>query len=695
MMPTYIPHDHEPALVVLSYLIALFASYTALDMGERLRTAQGRPRVAWLAGSAWVLGGGIWSMHFIAMLAFRVSIPVSYDVGTTLLSFLIAVLFTGIGFHIVGRTRLSLGPLTVAGTVVGFGVVAMHYTGMDALRLAGTIQYDPALFLLSVLIAVLAAIVALWLAFSLHTTWQKAAAAVVMAAAICGMHFTGMAAMILEPTREVASAASTVDKPLLAVGVAIATFGLFILALISVFVDRRFQANAEREAAALRDANALLQEEVRVRQVAQQHLREMHDALETRVSERTAELESANQRLVAAAIELEAARNRAEREKDRAEAANHAKSDFLASMSHELRTPLNTILGFGQLLEFNPREPLSPKQQRQVSQIGKSGRHLLALIEDVFELSKIEAGAIKLSLEHVALSSVFEEVMATLRPLAEAEGIALSLGMAADLLDVQADRTRLVQILINLGSNAIKYNRPGGTVELKAALHEGGCVRLSVADSGRGIPLDRQAEVFQPFNRLGAESSAIKGAGIGLTITHRLVHMMQGDIFFDSQPDRGTTFFVTLPVARGERNAAAEAAVPLPRQTERRARKRLLYVEDNEANIEVMKDLVEALGWIELLTAGEPGKGLELARTQRPDLIVLDINLPGMSGFDMLAQLKSSPPTAEIPVLALSAAALPREVERGLTAGFTHYLTKPLNVPEFVRAIEGHLRVPA
>ncbi|TAL02118.1 MAG: hypothetical protein EPO08_07865 [Rhodospirillaceae bacterium] len=510
-MNTYIPHDHDLTLVVLSYVVAFFASYTALDMGERLRKAGRSSRRLWLTGSAVVLGGGIWSMHFIAMLAFRVALTVSYDATTTILSLFIAIMFTAIGFYIVARGRLTILRLITAGTVVGFGVAAMHYTGMAAMRISANVHYDPLLFIASVAIAMAASVVALWLAFSVHSAWQKFAAALVMAAAICGMHYTGMAATLIEVADLPSPEIGFLSKPLLAIAVATATLGLMCLALVSVFVDRRFEALAEREAVALRNANMKLQSEIRERQAAEERLLEAHSALEERVLARTKELASANDRLIASSLELEAARSRAEREKERAETANNAKSDFLSNMSHELRTPLNSILGFAQLLEFNTKDPLTARQARQVGQIRKSGDHLLSLIDDVLDLSKIESGNVKLSLEAVPLKPVLEQIRTALSPIADDAGVAIVIEIASDTLIARADRTRLVQVLMNLGANALKYNRVGGQLTLVAKGVNDKFVRLMVIDTGQGIPYDRQDELFQPFNRLGAEQSAIEG----------------------------------------------------------------------------------------------------------------------------------------------------------------------------------------
>ncbi len=686
---------YDLSLVVLSYLVALLASYTALDMSERLRKADRRGRWIWLAGSATVLGGGIWSMHFVAMLSFHVDRPVDYSVGRTLLSLLIAILFTGIGFDLVGQQTKSIPRLLAGGSVVGFGVAAMHYTGMAAMRVdAASVSYHRLLFALSVVIAVVAATAALWLAFNLHTAWQKAAAAVVMAVAICGMHFTGMAGTIIESAGAPPDAtAGALSRPWLAVAVACATIALIGMALVSAFVDRRFDALAAREAAGLREANIRLQSEVQERLAVEAQLREAQADLERRVGERTLELGLANQRLTRAAAELDAARQRAEQEKDRAEGANRAKSDFLASMSHELRTPLNAILGYAQLLELNRKDPMTPRQERQVAQIKKSGKHLLRLIEDVLDFSKIEAGSIKLSLERVELDAVVEQVRTTLQPLADTNEIRLSAVLPPGLPAVRADRTRLVQILMNLVANACKYNRPGGSVTVSAyPVGEAACA-IVVADTGLGIALDRQGEVFQPFNRLGADDSPIEGTGIGLTITKRLVQLMEGQIGFESRPGAGTTFTVTLPT---EQRAEEPARAPAAEATELARRAggyTLLYIEDNPSNIALMEELVESLPRVRLLTAGDPAKGIELARLQRPDVVVMDINLPGFNGFEALRRLQAQPETAGLPVLALSAAAMPREIERGRAAGFRHYLTKPIEVPEFLAAIEDVLGV--
>ncbi|HEY1722594.1 MAG TPA: ATP-binding protein [Magnetospirillaceae bacterium] len=375
--------------------------------------------------------------------------------------------------------------------------------------------------------------------------------------------------------------------------------------------------------------------------------------------------------------------------KEQAEAANTAKNEFLANMSHELRTPLNSILGFAQLLGLNAKEPLTQRQSRQISQIERSGSHLLALIEDILDFSKIETGNIKLSLERVQLPPVIEQVRASLQILADEAQIALTIVMPNDLPAVRADRVRLMQVLMNLGSNAIKYNTEGGQVRVIVEAVGLDRVRLSVVDTGPGIAEDRQAELFQPFNRLGAETGPIQGSGIGLSIVKKLVDLMSGTIAVHSAKGTGTTFAVELPAILGSESRLRrnpEAA------SEKRTRDRIggfqmLYIEDNPSNIRLMEELIESVGNITLLTAAEPRAGLDLARAHRPDIIVLDINLPGMSGFEVLRAIRAIPSLTGVPVMALSAAAMQRQIEDGLAAGFTHYLTKPIDVAEFLKAI--------
>ncbi|HEY1721663.1 MAG TPA: MHYT domain-containing protein [Magnetospirillaceae bacterium] len=695
--PIYMEHSHGWMLVTLSFALAFFAAYTALDMAERLENAQGRARVLWLAGASVVLGGGIWAMHFIGMLAMRIDMPVTYDAGLTILSKLIAILFTAVGFMIIGRKGTTPRRLIAAGTVVGLGVAAMHYTGMAALVIPARLHFDPLLVTASVVIAVVAAIAAFWLAFNWKTIWQKIFAAAIMATAICGMHYTGMAALSFEPDRSIVVEPGSVSPSLLAIAVTAATFILLCIALVSVFIDRRFESRAADDARKLRVANAELQAEIAERKVAEARLHNAHNALELRVQERTKELAQANQRLMDAAVELDSARAHAESEKERAEAANRAKSDFLASVSHELRTPLNAVLGFAQLLELNAKEPLTERQSRQVSQISKSGNHLLALIDEILDLSKIEAGTLRISLERVPLSSIFDQVRNTLQPMAEAMEVTLQVDdLAFDIPPVRADRIRLTQILINLGTNAIKYNRSGGVATLRAELAVPGMVRISMTDTGIGIASHRQAELFQPFNRLGAEHGTIEGSGIGLTIAQRLVQLMGGTLTVQSVPGEGSTFSVDMPIAPAEDRAALRAAVDdgsaeKPAWQHQDGRYTLLYVEDNPSNIALMQELVDTLPNLRMLIASDGNTGIALAKAHKPDIIVLDINLPGMSGFDVLRELKRQPTTVQIPVIALSAAAAPRDIQRGKAEGFLHYLTKPINIPEFVAAVGGLL----
>ena len=374
-----------------------------------------------------------------------------------------------------------------------------------------------------------------------------------------------------------------------------------------------------------------------------------------------------------------------------AEKASRAKSEFLSSMSHELRTPLNAVLGFAQLLARDSKEPLSPRHRARVQQILQGGEHLLHLIDDVLNLARIEAGKVSIVTESVDVAALLEKVEQTLIPMAAREDVTLTIELpSGSVPPVSADSTRLAQILLNLGSNAIKYNRQGGWVKFTIAASAAPFLRLCVEDSGYGIPRDKQHLIFQPFQRAGQETGPIEGTGIGLVVTQRLARLMGGDIGFESRPGEGSRFWVDIPV--GEPDRAAGAGSP---QSGARAPSRppgglrlVLYVEDNAANVMFMRDLIGTFDHTDLITVPMAEQAVVLARERRPDLIVMDINLPGMNGIEALRQLRAAPETATIPVIALTAAATERDRQRGIQEGFYRYLTKPVDVDDFIQVCE-------
>jgi PAS domain S-box-containing protein len=379
-----------------------------------------------------------------------------------------------------------------------------------------------------------------------------------------------------------------------------------------------------------------------------------------------------------------------------AEAANLAKSEFLSSMSHELRTPLNAILGFAQLLRKDKKEPPSARHKERLNQILIGGEHLLRLIDDILDLSHIEAGGVSISIEPVSVYDVLREVRQTLEPIAARQGVRIEIETPVDLPMVVADRTRFWQILMNFGSNAVKYNRPQGTVTFSVSVARPERVRVTIRDTGMGIPVDKQDKIFQPFQRAGQEMGPIEGTGIGLVISKRLAHLMGGDVGFRSVSGEGSAFWVDIPVhSSGARSSAPpranwdDSGASLAPE----ARKLVLYVEDNPANAAFMKDLLDTFENVDLFTAPTAEMGVELARVRRPEVIIMDINLPGMSGVDALRALRGAPETKDIPVIALTAAASEPDRQRGMQAGFHRYLTKPVKVNEFVMAL-GELLAP-
>jgi CheY-like chemotaxis protein/two-component sensor histidine kinase len=357
-------------------------------------------------------------------------------------------------------------------------------------------------------------------------------------------------------------------------------------------------------------------------------------------------------------------------------------------MSHELRTPLSAILGFAQLMESGMPAPTA-SQKRSIDQILKAGWYLLDLINEILDLALIESGKLSLSMEPMSLSEAMQECAAMVEPQARKRGISVTFPRFDKPCFILADRTRVKQIVVNLLSNAIKYNTAGGSVMIGCIPTSPRRVRLSFTDSGVGLAPDKLAQLFQPFNRLGQEGSAEEGTGIGLVVCKRLVELMGGAIGVESTVGAGSVFWIDLNVT-----AEPPAVAPVPRATAPqldaaggRART-LLYVEDNPANLMLVEDLIARRPDIRLVSARDGISGIEMAQAEKPDVILMDINLPGISGIEALRVLVTDRATAHIPVIALSANAMPRDIEKGLEAGFFRYLTKPIKVNEFMDTLD-------
>jgi PAS domain S-box-containing protein len=369
--------------------------------------------------------------------------------------------------------------------------------------------------------------------------------------------------------------------------------------------------------------------------------------------------------------------------KQEAERANLAKSEFLSSMSHELRTPLNAILGFTQLLEID--DNLTAEQRDNIREIVNAGKHLLSLIGEVLDLAKIEAGRMTLSIEAIHLDELLQSCLSIIQPMAWKRGIAIQADFDRNgFKTVLADHTRLKQVLMNLLSNAIKYNRDGGQIEVSWGPAGNSRFRVSVRDTGSGIAPERLKEMFQPFSRLGAENTTVEGTGIGLVISKRLMEAMHGRIGVDSQEGVGSTFWIEIPVAASDLSVVNNSTEQLQQHmVPQSGEHTVLYVEDNPANLKLMINLLAKWPTVRLLTAHTGALGIEMARIYRPDLILLDINLPELDGYGVLRELRNAPETRDVPVVALTANAMPKDIERGKAAGFLEYLTKPLDVANF------------
>jgi PAS domain S-box-containing protein len=406
--------------------------------------------------------------------------------------------------------------------------------------------------------------------------------------------------------------------------------------------------------------------DITARLQAQQQIRHLNEDLEARVVQRTAELQEA----VA-----------------RAESANRAKSEFLSRMSHELRTPMNAVLGFAQILEMS--QP-TPQQLKWASEIRRAGEHLLSMIEDLLDLASIEVGKMAIRVEALELEPVVQEAFALVQPMIDARGLRVERWQAGvPGPRVMADRLRLRQVLVNLLSNAAKYNRDGGSISVRCALHGRGW-RVSVGDTGPGIDPQQLQQLFHPFERLGAQGGSVQGTGIGLSLSRQLATLMGASLGVESQLGAGSTFWVDLDAAAGDVAPVPSPPPELPMLGSRPLD--VLYIEDDPTNIALFEAFVSVRRDVQVRAANNGTDGLSRAREQRPDVIVLDIQMPGMSGYEVLRALRADAALRDVPVIALSADAMPQDVQRGLAAGFDRYLPKPVVLAELLEALSALAR---
>lgn len=643
--------QYEASLVLASVLVAILSSYTALTVAERVSHTSRAAARWWTLGGAFAMSTGIWAMHFVGMLAFRLPIALGYDFGLTLLSWLIPMPVSAIALWQLRQPRPHVTHLLVSAVLLGGGINLMHYIGMAAMQMDPGIVYDGRLVAASMAIAVVAAAASLWIAFRLrsndtpHVWGFRAIAAAVMGVAAAGMHYTGMAAAEF-PVGSICGAASgSFSLTELASLVIMGTFAVLPIALITSVYDARLDARAQGLA-----------------------------TLERTADERRLLLEHES-----------AARVEAER-------LSAMKDQFLATLSHELRTPLNAVLGWVQVLRLKKDEATL---QKAIDTIERNARLQAQLIEDLLDMSRIVAGKVRLELQMLDPAAVVEAAVESARPGATAKGIELETFIQRDMGQVRGDPARLQQVLWNLLSNSVKFTREGGRVAVKLR-REGDEAVVIVEDNGGGIAPDFLPNVFDRFRQGDASSTrAHGGLGIGLAIVRQLVELHGGRVEAASAGlGRGATFCVRLPIAR-----ATEAVSPVPDIARAEAAERqlvppdlsglrILVVDDEADARQVLKQLLVTCG-AEVVLAGGAEEGLRALVRHRPEVLVSDIAMPGVDGFEFIRRVRAmpDPALAAVPAIVLSAFARDEDRARASRQGFDGYVTKPLEAAEFLAAM--------
>lgn len=647
--------QYEAPLVLISIAVAMLASYTALSLASRVAHSDKSSVRWWIGGGAFAMGTGIWAMHFIGMLAFRLPIPVGYEIGLTVLSWLIPVLVSALALWQISRAEPRMLHLAFSSLLIGLGINAMHYVGMAAMRIEPGIVFKATTVALSVTIAIAAAAASLWIAFMLsHRGIETAAArlggSVIMGAGIAGMHYTGMASAQFPENSICTAAQSGLSLDSMAITVILATLALLVIALVTSGYDIKLRARL--------------------------HLLNL---TQTIAEERFVLLE--RERTAREAAEL--ARSQAESAQGEAERMSAVKDEFLATLSHELRTPLNAVLGWSQLLLTSA--DLEPDVSKGLEVIERSARVQGRLIEDLLDMSGLARK--KVCLERKLINPV-EFVRAAIDaalPSATRKSVAISQSLDEHVSSFLADSTRLAQVVGNLITNAIKFTPQGGRVHISLAQSDG-WLQISVTDTGVGIPLNFLPHVFDLFRQADASTTRRHGGlGIGLSIVKQLVELHGGTVSAASDGEgTGATFSVRLPVATMEDgdflqvSASQQAHDPQCSKVDLSGLT-IFVVDDEEDGRQVVKAILEEHN-AQVITAENGFQALRLIADTNPNILISDIGMPGMDGFELIRHVRDLDHNiARVPAVALSAYTRGNDRDQASVAGFNRYLEKPLD----------------